>query len=113
MVLLPTAAIQRTATSKYVWMLKPDSTVTVRNITIGTAEGDETEITSGLDAGDDVVMTGVDKLNEGSKVNVAAGGDGGGRGGSKGGGVPAGAGTADNTQGSKSGRKGKSGGPKK
>ena len=63
--------------------------MTVRNITIGTTEGDQTEITSGLDAGDEVVMTGVDKLNEGSKVNVAAGGDGGGRGGSTGGGSAA------------------------
>ncbi len=78
-VLLPTAAIQLTASSKYVWLLKPDSTVTVRTVTTGTTEGDQTEIVSGLDAGDSVVMTGVDKLNEGSKVNVASG-DGSGRG---------------------------------
>ncbi|MDR3698230.1 MAG: MdtA/MuxA family multidrug efflux RND transporter periplasmic adaptor subunit [Candidatus Sulfopaludibacter sp.] len=109
-VLLPTAAIQLTATGKYVWMLKPDSTVTVRNITTGTAEGDQSEITSGLEAGDNVILTGVDKLNEGSKVNVASGGDGGGRGGSRAGGVPSGSAPADNTQVKKSGRKGKSGG---
>ena len=45
------AAIQRNATSTYVYLVKPDSTVTVRHITTGTTEGDETEITSGLDAG--------------------------------------------------------------
>ena len=78
-ILLPSAAIQRTSSTIYVWLLKPDSTVTVRSITIGTTEGEQTEITSGLEAGDSVIMTGVDKLNEGSKVNVA-GGDGGGRG---------------------------------
>ena len=79
-VLLPTAAIQLTSTTKYVWLLKPDSTVTVRNITTGTTEGDQTEITSGLQGGDSVIMTGVDKLNEGSKVNVASGGSGRGNG---------------------------------
>jgi multidrug efflux system membrane fusion protein len=68
--LIPTAAIQRTTTSTYVWLAKPDSTVTVRNITVGTTEGDQSQILSGLAPGDEVVMTGVDKLNEGSKVSV-------------------------------------------
>jgi multidrug efflux system membrane fusion protein len=48
--------------------VKPDSTVTIRDITIGTVEGDESEVTSGLAPGDDVVMTGVDRLQEGTKV---------------------------------------------
>ena len=47
-VLLPTAAIQLTTTTQYVWLLKPDNTVTVRNITTGTPEGDQSQITSGL-----------------------------------------------------------------
>ena len=81
--LLPTAAIQRTTSNVYVWLLKPDSTVTVRNITVGTTEGQQSEITSGLAPGDSVIMTGVDKLNEGSKVSVA--GNGGGAGGNAGG----------------------------
>jgi multidrug efflux system membrane fusion protein len=66
--LLPSAAIQRNTNNTYVYLIKPDSTVTIRNIKIGTTEGDQTEITSGLAAGDKVVMTGVDKLQEGSKV---------------------------------------------
>jgi multidrug efflux system membrane fusion protein len=49
-------------------LVKPDNTVTVRNITLGTTEGDQSEITSGLVPGDTVVMTGVDKLEEGSKI---------------------------------------------
>jgi len=88
-VLLPSAAIQRTTSTVYVWLVRPDSTVTVREITVGTTEGDQSEITSGLDAGDTVIMTGVDKLNEGSKVNVSGGGEGGrGRGGNRGEGNP-------------------------
>ena len=68
--LLPSAAIQRNTNTTYVYLIKPDNTVTVRNIKLGTTEGDQSEITSGLSPGDKVVMTGVDKLQEGSKVAV-------------------------------------------
>jgi multidrug efflux system membrane fusion protein len=68
--LAPTAAIQRNSQATYVYVVKPDSTVTVRAVTIGTTEGDDSEVTSGLMPGEVVVMTGVDKLQEGSKVNA-------------------------------------------
>jgi multidrug efflux system membrane fusion protein len=68
--LVPTAAVQRNAHATYVYVVKADSTVTVRPITIGTTEGDDSEITSGLAPGDVVVMTGVDKLQEGSRVST-------------------------------------------
>jgi multidrug efflux system membrane fusion protein len=68
--LIPTAAVQLTTNGQYVYLVKPDSTVTVREITTGTAEGDESQVTSGLAPGDEVVMTGVDKLNEGTIVAV-------------------------------------------
>ncbi len=69
-VLAPTATIQRSNASTYVYLVKPDSTVTVRQVTTGVSEGEDTEITSGLDAGDVVVLSGVDRLTEGAKVNV-------------------------------------------
>jgi len=69
-VLLPNAAIQRSSNTTYVYFVKADSTVTVSNITIGTTEGEDTEIVSGLQAGDVVVMTGADRLQEGSRVNA-------------------------------------------
>ncbi len=47
-----------------------DGTVSVKTITVGISEGDETESTSGIDPGDLVVMTGVDRLQEGTKVRV-------------------------------------------
>ncbi len=68
--LVPTAAIQRNSQKTYVYLVKPDQTVTVRNVTLGTTEGDEAEVASGLVPGDVVVTTGVDKLQEGSKVNA-------------------------------------------
>jgi membrane fusion protein, multidrug efflux system len=68
--LLPNAAIQRNAQITYIYLVKPDSTVTVKPVAIGTIEGGVTEVTSGLSPGDIAVMTGVDKLQEGSKVAV-------------------------------------------
>ena len=66
--LIPTAAVQRNSQTTYVYLVKPGSTVTVRPITIGTTEGDNSEITSGVAPSDVLVMTGVDKLQEGTKV---------------------------------------------
>jgi len=68
--LLPTAAVQRNSQMTYVYVVKPDSTVTVRQVAVGTTEGGQAEVTSGLSPGEVVVMTGVDKLQEGSKVTV-------------------------------------------
>src|ERR1035437_8440197 len=68
--LVPTAAVQRISQATYVYVVKADSTVTVRPIAIGTTEGDDSEVTSGLAPGEVVVMTGVDKLEEGTKVNA-------------------------------------------
>jgi multidrug efflux system membrane fusion protein len=68
--LVPTAVIQRTTSSTYVYVVKDDHTVTVRQIVQGVTEGDSTEITSGVAPGDVLVMTGVDKLSEGTRVTV-------------------------------------------
>lgn len=72
-VLLPNSAIQHNSQTTYVYLVKPDSTVTVRPIKMGAADADNTEVTSGLEPNDVVVMTGVDKLQEGSKVQVHMG----------------------------------------
>jgi multidrug efflux system membrane fusion protein len=89
-VVVPNATIQRNAQSTYVWLIKPDNTVTVRPITVGVTEGDQTEITSGVDAGDALVTVGVDRLLEGSRVNAQVPGenskDGGGKASGKAGG---------------------------
>jgi multidrug efflux system membrane fusion protein len=66
--LLPNNAIQRNSQGTYVWLVNPDRTVNVRSITVGTTEGDQSEITAGLEPGDMVVTVGVDRLEEGGKV---------------------------------------------
>jgi multidrug efflux system membrane fusion protein len=70
------AVIQRSTTSVYVFAVQNNKTVTVRNITEGKTEGDFTEVTSGVSPGDILVMTGVDKLQEGTPVTVQLADDG-------------------------------------
>jgi multidrug efflux system membrane fusion protein len=66
--LLPNNAIQRNSQGTYVWLVNPDKTVNVRSVTVGTTEGDQSEITAGLEPGDMVVTVGVDRLEEGGRV---------------------------------------------
>ena len=68
--LASSAVIQRTTNTTYVYVVKGDHTVTVRQIAQGVTEGDNTEVTSGIAPGDVLVMTGVDKLTEGTPVSV-------------------------------------------
>lgn len=70
--LLPNNAIQRNAQGTYVWLVNQNQTVNVRPITVGTTEGDQSEIVAGLEPGDEVVTIGVDRLEEGGKVNTQA-----------------------------------------
>ena len=43
-VIVPTAAIQRSPQSTFVYVVKPDNSVEVRNIAIGLTEGDEAAV---------------------------------------------------------------------
>ena len=69
-VTVPTAAIQRSPQSTFVYAVKPDHTVESRNVATGLTEGDDVVVQSGLQAGDTVVIDGVDKLRPGMKVEV-------------------------------------------
>jgi membrane fusion protein, multidrug efflux system len=69
-VIIPTAAIQRSSQSAFVYVIKPDNTAEVRNIVSTLTEGDEAAVDSGLATGEIVVIDGVDKLQQGTKVSV-------------------------------------------
>jgi len=73
--LVPNGAVQRNTQSVYVWLVKQDQTVTVRPVTLGVTEGDQTQVLSGLQPGDVVITDGVDKLQEGTKVVPRIAGD--------------------------------------
>jgi multidrug efflux system membrane fusion protein len=66
--IIPVAAVQRGSPGTFVYLVKPDSTVTVQKVTLGVTQGEQVAITDGLQAGDQVVTDGADKLKEGSKV---------------------------------------------
>jgi membrane fusion protein, multidrug efflux system len=72
-ILIPTVAIQRGPQGTFVYVVKPDQTVDVRQITVGIIEGTEASIDQGLSDGEQVVVDGVDKLRAGSKVRTGAG----------------------------------------
>jgi multidrug efflux system membrane fusion protein len=69
-VIIPTAAIQRSPLSTFVYVIKDDDTVDVRNIDVGITEGDYASVTKGLEDGDRVVIDGIDKLQPKMKVTV-------------------------------------------
>jgi membrane fusion protein, multidrug efflux system len=93
LVLVPTAALQRGASNSFVYVVGSDLVAHVRPIEFVLNEGGDTGLGGGLEAGENVVVDGQDKLQEGSKVDLGTrgGGPGGkpGGGGKAGGGAPA------------------------
>ncbi len=69
-VVVPSAAIQRGAQGTIVYVVKDDSTVTLRPVVVGPTEGASTAVESGLAAGERVIVDGVDRIREGVKVEV-------------------------------------------
>ena len=70
--IIPVAAVQQGPDGNFVFVVKPDKTVTVRDVTLGATQDDSVAIEHGLSAGDVVVVEGADKLKEGSKVALSA-----------------------------------------
>ena len=73
---IPTAAIQRSPQGAFVYLVGADQTVTVRQVRLGPSEGDSTGIEEGLAPGELVVVEGVERLRQGSRVQLKAPGNG-------------------------------------
>ena len=67
-VLAPTAAIERGPQSAHVYLVRPDSTVELRDVTVIATEGEVTAVRQGLSGGETVVIDGLDKLQPGAVV---------------------------------------------
>lgn len=65
---VPTTAVQ----NNYVYLVKPDNTVTQRRIKVGVTDGDRVSVQGELEPGDQVVTDGIDRLREGAPVTVIA-----------------------------------------
>ena len=72
-VIVPTAAVQRSPQGVFVYVVKPDSTVDLRTIEVQGTDGDNTAVTKGLSGGETVVTDGLEKLRPGSKVALPKG----------------------------------------
>ncbi|WP_455775161.1 MdtA/MuxA family multidrug efflux RND transporter periplasmic adaptor subunit, partial [Burkholderia stabilis] len=70
--IVPTSAVLTGSIGQFVYVVKPDNTVTVRKVTIGPVDGERTSIVSGVALGERVVTDGSDRLREGSKISIPA-----------------------------------------
>jgi multidrug efflux system membrane fusion protein len=71
-VVVPTAAIQRGPNGAFVYVLKDDSTVTVRRVNLTQLDDVQAVVANGLQAGDRVVTTGFARLTEGAQVTASS-----------------------------------------
>ncbi|MBB2999842.1 MdtA/MuxA family multidrug efflux RND transporter periplasmic adaptor subunit [Paraburkholderia tropica] len=71
-VIVPTSAVLNGSQGQYVYVVKPDNTVTVRVVKVGPIDAERTSIASGLAVGERVVIDGSDRLREGSKITIPA-----------------------------------------
>ena len=68
---LPTSALRLEAGATSVWVLEPSTmTVKAQAVEVNTAEGNDAVVTSGLQNGDQVVLSGVHVLTAGQKVSI-------------------------------------------
>jgi multidrug efflux system membrane fusion protein len=72
--LVPDAAIQRGEPGTFVYIVKPDSTVTATPVTLGPDDGKNVAVLKGLEPGQVVVTDGADRLKEGAKVTATENG---------------------------------------
>jgi multidrug efflux system membrane fusion protein len=69
-VVAPQAAVLRGSPGTFVYLANADHTVTMRPVKLGVAQGDNVQITDGLQPGDKVVTDGTDKLSDGAKYTL-------------------------------------------
>jgi multidrug efflux system membrane fusion protein len=69
-VVVPTVAVQPSQQGQYVYVVRPDSTVERRNVTVERQQGDESIVASGLKGGERVVTDGQLRLTPGARVTA-------------------------------------------
>jgi multidrug efflux system membrane fusion protein len=74
---VPASALQHGPDSNFVYVVQPDSTVALRTVEPGPAQGDVVTIAAGLKPGDLVVTDGIDKIANKARVVVRGPGAGG------------------------------------
>ncbi len=72
-IVVPTVAVQMNQEGAYVWVVRDDSTVELRPITVARQVGQDMVIEGALKPGEKVVTEGQLRLENGAKVEVSAG----------------------------------------
>ena len=67
---VPTAAIQQSPRGSFVFVVRPDRTVGVRQVGVGVTDGDDVSIEQGLQVGEQVVVEGAERLRDGAAIAV-------------------------------------------
>ncbi|HJU22434.1 MAG TPA: efflux RND transporter periplasmic adaptor subunit [Casimicrobiaceae bacterium] len=70
-IVVPTTAVQNGPNGQYVFVVKPDHSVDLRDIKVARSEGDFAVLASGLKPGETVVTVGQLRLAPGTKITVA------------------------------------------
>ena len=70
-VTVPSAAVQTGPNGRFAYVVKQDSTVEARPVTVTQTESNVSLLGSGLQAGENVVTVGQSKLSPGAKVVVS------------------------------------------
>lgn len=69
-VVIPNASVQYGARGNYVFTVRDDGTVAVREVELGLSDGESQVVHAGLQAGERVVLEGLDRLRDGGRVEV-------------------------------------------
>ena len=73
---VPARAVNYVLGSNKVYVVKSDSTIDVRDVTLGDRLPEEVEITEGVAEGETVAVSSLNRLDAGAKVRIAAPGEG-------------------------------------
>lgn len=68
--LAPTSALQTGPNGTFVYVVQSNNTVSAKTVKTGISQGSTVVITSGVNDGDRVVTSGVDRLHDGAKITV-------------------------------------------
>jgi len=70
---VPTAAIQSSPKGPFVYVVRPDRMVAVRQVGVGVTDGDDVSIERGLAIGEQVVVEGAERLRDGAAIALRNG----------------------------------------
>ncbi|MGC4016249.1 MAG: efflux RND transporter periplasmic adaptor subunit [Luteolibacter sp.] len=73
-IVVQAGAVQESSRGRYVYIVNPDQSVSFRQVETGATYREVTRIVKGLEVGEQVVVSGLDRLRDGSKIVLASSG---------------------------------------